>query len=76
MFLFPGWFTAPQRQLYLALLEIQVSLIELCTSEHSLNDLYREMMSQLSKAVVELDLLPEVIAGDETKLKQVCSFFQ
>ena len=66
-----GRFSKAQRQLYLALLEIQVSLIDMCTVGYSLTDIYREMLSKMATMVIELSLVPKCVAADEPKLKKV-----
>lgn len=57
-----GRFDEPQRELYLAVLNIQKACIELCTPDNSIQDIYQEMVRLLANQLISLNIVP---ADDE-----------
>ena len=55
---FSGRFSPAQREMYEALLEVQVDCIELCTKHHSLDDVHRQMLLWIGKKIRSLGMVP------------------
>ena len=70
---FTGRFTATQRLLYLAVLDVQEACIEMCTPEFSLADVYTTMMDLLVDQLINLNIIPHTLTKDRNKLLKVAT---
>ncbi|KAK7097129.1 hypothetical protein V1264_004150 [Littorina saxatilis] len=69
-----GKFSPAQRELYQATLAVQKVCVSMCTTQHSLDDVYRQMLALLGMQLQELGIIPRDASASEVikKARQLC----